>query len=423
MVNQTITQLPTPPSTTDIVNFNDRADNFLAAIPTFVTQTNTVIEQINSTETNINSKESSATNAAGTATTQAGIATTKANEASSSATAAYNAQLAAEAVFDNFDDKYLGAKATAPTVDNDGNPLVTGALYFRTTAPKGIYVYDDELSAWSIFSYIPTSHGTLSGRSDANSHPMSAITGLISAIEGTKGAAIASAATTSIGTVGLGDYIHITGTTAITSLGTASSAGVRRTLIFDSAGCVLTHSANIICPGAVSITSVANTVIEVVAETTSIWRVVSVTHPNISHAELGYLDGVTSNIQTQFSNLASANNASVMSALNANGSAPIYACRAWVNFNGTGTVAIRGSGNVSSITDNGTGDYSINFTTAMPDANYSASIDGRMSSGFPVNGMVSSTIPTAYVVRVYTYRGDNSPGLADTDYVLVNIFR
>jgi hypothetical protein len=52
------------------------------------------------------------------------------------------------------------------------------------------------------------------------------------------------------------------------------------------------------------------------------------------------------------------------------GAAPIYAARAWVNFNGTGTVAIRASGNVSSITDNGTGDYTVNFTTAMPDANY-----------------------------------------------------
>lgn len=47
-----------------------------------------------------------------------------------------------------------------------------------------------------------------------------------------------------------------------------------------------------------------------------------------------------------------------------------YKCRAWVNFNGTGTVAIRASGNVSSITDNGTGDYTVNFTAAMPDANY-----------------------------------------------------
>ena len=57
------------------------------------------------------------------------------------------------------------------------------------------------------------------------------------------------------------------------------------------------------------------------------------------------------------------------------GSAAIaYGCRAWVNFNGTGTVAIRASGNVSSITDNGTGDYTVNFTTAMSDVNYVASL-------------------------------------------------
>jgi len=53
--------------------------------------------------------------------------------------------------------------------------------------------------------------------------------------------------------------------------------------------------------------------------------------------------------------------------------ATAYGCRAWVNFNGTGTVAIRASGNVTSITDNGVGDYTVNFTTAMPDVNYAAS--------------------------------------------------
>jgi hypothetical protein len=62
-----------------------------------------------------------------------------------------------------------------------------------------------------------------------------------------------------------------------------------------------------------------------------------------------------------------------LSLFNASGSAPVYACRAWVNFNGTSTVAINASGNVSSITDNGTGDYTVNFTTAMPDANYATS--------------------------------------------------
>jgi hypothetical protein len=52
--------------------------------------------------------------------------------------------------------------------------------------------------------------------------------------------------------------------------------------------------------------------------------------------------------------------------------ATAYGCRAWVNFDGTGTVAIRASGNVSSITDGGTGTYTVNFSTAMPDVNYAA---------------------------------------------------
>lgn len=59
--------------------------------------------------------------------------------------------------------------------------------------------------------------------------------------------------------------------------------------------------------------------------------------------------------------------------------ATAYGCRAWVNFNGTGTVAIRASGNVSSITDNGTGDYTVNFSTAMPDTNYSTVFGGAIT--------------------------------------------
>lgn len=75
--------------------------------------------------------------------------------------------------------------------------------------------------------------------------------------------------------------------------------------------------------------------------------------------------------------------AGLRAGLNASGNAPVYACRAWVNFNGAGAVAIRASGNVTSITDNGTGDYTINFTTAMPDANYSVV---GMSSYGAING-------------------------------------
>jgi len=62
-------------------------------------------------------------------------------------------------------------------------------------------------------------------------------------------------------------------------------------------------------------------------------------------------------------------------------SVPSYSAKAWVNFNGTGTVAIRASGNVSSITDNGTGNYTVNFTTAMVDADYCANITYGNNSG------------------------------------------
>lgn len=73
------------------------------------------------------------------------------------------------------------------------------------------------------------------------------------------------------------------------------------------------------------------------------------------------------------------------------------AAKAWVNFNGTGTVAIRAGFNVSSITDNGTGNYTVNFATALADANYAAvfaisnnSSLGRIYTPQPVNVSASA---------------------------------
>jgi len=109
------------------------------------------------------------------------------------------------------------------------------------------------------------------------------------------------------------------------------------------------------------------------------------------------------------------------------GSAAVaYGCRAWVNFNGTGTVAIRGSGNVSSITDNGVGLYTVNFTTAMSDANYSAVLTGiglastNNSQGTPQlrNGATPSTSAVAMQVGAH-----DSNQLLDSSYVQVAIFR
>jgi hypothetical protein len=107
------------------------------------------------------------------------------------------------------------------------------------------------------------------------------------------------------------------------------------------------------------------------------------------------------------------------------GDAPAYAARAWVNFNGTGTVAIRASGNVSSITDNGTGDYTVNFTTAMPDANYCVTTSNKYddaNTSFANGVTVVARYTTAFQtgsVRVQT--GINA--LTDTVAVCVAIFR
>lgn len=100
--------------------------------------------------------------------------------------------------------------------------------------------------------------------------------------------------------------------------------------------------------------------------------------------------------------------------LNVSGNAPMYACRAWVNFDGVGVVAINSSGNVSSITDNGIGDYTVNFLTQMPHANYSLSaIPSEYSDGSPlaVSLRMSDTSPllkTTSSVRVSTRSGYNS---------------
>ena len=80
------------------------------------------------------------------------------------------------------------------------------------------------------------------------------------------------------------------------------------------------------------------------------------------------------------------------------------AVQAWVNFNGTGTVAIRESYNVSSITDNGTGDYTVNFTNALTDANYStiATTNWRGSGSFDFINMHNSRVATTTSVSFLT---------------------
>jgi hypothetical protein len=99
-----------------------------------------------------------------------------------------------------------------------------------------------------------------------------------------------------------------------------------------------------------------------------------------------------------------------------------FGCRAWVNFNGTGG-AISGSGNVSSVTDNaGLGSYTVNFTNAMPDANYVVNVTARGQNSTDNNSTIGgSGATTTSTANVFTKNGSNA--LVDSPVVNVAIFR
>ena len=110
----------------------------------------------------------------------------------------------------------------------------------------------------------------------------------------------------------------------------------------------------------------------------------------------------------------------------ASGSAPSYSARAWVNFNGTGTVAIRGSANVSSITDNGIGDYIMNFTTAMQDVNYTlvgACADESKSRSRVFSGASSTNTTISTSAVAITIDRHDTTSRDDMSYVYAAVFR
>ena len=110
------------------------------------------------------------------------------------------------------------------------------------------------------------------------------------------------------------------------------------------------------------------------------------------------------------------------------GGAGLYLGKAWVNFNGTGTVAIREDGNVSSITDNGTGQYTASYSNSIADANYALTGGTVHQDNFNGNVNVVS-IPDSYTplsgstqIKVL-YGNYASGGPTDQEYVFVTITR
>jgi hypothetical protein len=157
-------------ATTKASEASTSATNAATSATNASTSASTATTQATNAASSASSASGSATSASGsasTATTQAGIATTQAtnaatsastattqaSNASTSATNAASSATSAAAAYDSFDDRYLGAKSSNPTVDNDGNALLTGALYWNTTSSE-MRVYSG--SAW-IAAYIPSS--------------------------------------------------------------------------------------------------------------------------------------------------------------------------------------------------------------------------------------------------------------------------
>jgi hypothetical protein len=135
-----------------------------------------------------------ASNSASAASTSATNAASSASAASSSASSAASSAASAAASLDSFDDRYLGSKSSDPTLDNDGNALVTGALYYRTTAPIGMKVYDGaqwieasaaQQAALVTYEYVATAGQTTFTGADANALTLSYIAGgIIVALNG-----------------------------------------------------------------------------------------------------------------------------------------------------------------------------------------------------------------------------------------------
>jgi hypothetical protein len=135
---------------------------------------------------------------------------------------------------------------------------------------------------------------------------------------------------------------------------------------------------------------------------------------------------LTGNVNGNASSASTVSNSAITAAKldgNQSGSAPIFGARAWVNFNGTGTIAIRNSGNVSSLSDNSVGNYSVNFATAMSDANFSTVVtSGRDSSN---NDLLQTIVQpgSGAGVQVLLSQTNTSTTRDDSNVVCVSVFR
>lgn len=154
---------------------------------------------------------------------------------------------------------------------------------------------------------------------------------------------IASASSMDLGAI-KSENLRVTGTTGPTSFGTARLGTFRR-LYFAAALTITRNATSLETPPGANLSVSAGDQVEAVSLGSGNWRI-------LSHLRIAALS-----------------QSEILALFNAAGSAPVYAPRAWCKFNGTGTLAVAASGNVTTVADNGSGDYTVNYTTALQDAN------------------------------------------------------
>ena len=454
------------------------------------------------------SSASAASSSASAASSSASAASSSASNSSTSASAAAASAAAAAASFDAFDDIYLGAYSTNPTLDNDGNALTTGDQYFNTTANE-LRVWNG--SSWQSASVIGGTVSTLNVTGVASfadgSAALPSITNdgdtntgiffpaadtIAFAEGGAEAMRINSSGNVGIGTTDTSLFNSAGGTTRLAVCGSSASTdilgntaasisiintdttanntaglhfaradtddtpnyagasivaqfpdtqvasqypkGLLSFLTSTIANAAPSEKMRIDSSGNVGIGATPGTILDVYkASGNPYLRVYTGTGSvqayvqaiDSSYVVMGSLSNHDLGLVTNGAEVARLTTAGLLKFNSGYGSvATAYGCRAWVNFNGTGTVAIRGSGNVSSITDNGTGDYTVNFTTAMPDANYYVNASTAINStevDIRLAAVNQNTAQSTSLVRVVT--NETFSLRADRAFVYVTVVR
>jgi hypothetical protein len=422
--------------------------------------------------------------AAETAQTAAELAETNAETAETGALAAQaaaeSARDSALAAYDNFDDRYLGAKTSDPTLDNDGDALVAGALYFNSVAGEmrlytgsiwvaayvsgaGFLAVANNLSdlasaatarqnldleigvdvqAYDATILKSADIGVTVQAYDADTvkyddvNPSFTDTGAIKVPVGTEAQRPASPVAGqlrfnddadefegyngtewgAIGGGGGGGSGDVVGPASATDNAVARFDGTTGKLIQNSAVTIADTSGDITTSG-----------------------VVLASDGSASNPSFAFSGDPDTGIYKSFTNtLAFASGGVVAGEFDGNrdfkfnsGYGSVfysYGCRAWVSFNGTGTPSIRGSGNVSSITDHSAGQYTLNFTFTLVDGNYGFFGTGVRSASETQNRIVCADARTSTgnissgSVRIIN-QGASSGTPVDNDYIFACIFR